>query len=122
MRNCKIPCNVKVEDYKNCLPHLKRTVCLREPKFMTIFLHEKQAHTLMRAKTLVPVGIHHLHFPRGGKLLSAGGKCRIVMNCNMCRSTRRSFPTSNLEAHVYMRLTFTINFLIALISRVFLTF
>ena len=36
----------------------------------------------IRANTLVAVGIHHLDLLRGGKDLSAGGNCLMVINCN----------------------------------------
>ena len=35
----------------------------------------------IRARTLVAVGIHHFDLFRGGKDLSAGGNCLIVINC-----------------------------------------
>ena len=37
----------------------------------------------MRAKTLVAVGIHHLDLLRGGRDLSAGGNCLMVISWRM---------------------------------------
>lgn len=52
---------------------------------------------LMRASTLVPVGIHQRLLEMGGRDLSAGGNCRIVMNCTMCLTIKRSLSTSRLK-------------------------
>ena len=44
--------------------------------------YPKLFEALRRAKTFVDVGIHHLDLLNGGKDLSAGGNCLIVVNCN----------------------------------------
>ena len=44
--------------------------------------YPKLFEALSRAKTFVDVGIHHLDLLNGGKDLSAGGNCLIVVNCN----------------------------------------
>ena len=62
----------------------------------SLYINITMEYLLIRARVLVAVGIHQRLLLRGGSDLSAGGNCRIVMNCITCLTIIRSLSTSSL--------------------------
>ena len=59
--------------------------------------------------TLVAVGIHHLDLVRGGRDLSAGGNCRMVMNCKIFLNNKNKLVKKSSEKSSKMCTNFKIS-------------
>ena len=59
--------------------------------------------------TLVAVGIHHLDLVRGGRDLSAGGNCRMVMNCKIFLNNKNKLVKKYSEKSSKMYTNFKIS-------------